>query len=106
MLYQRAGLAFEWDNSKAAGNLAKHGVTFLEASTVFGDPSARIKFDGSHSEEEERYFILGYSDRQRLLAAAFTERGDNIRIITARAATPSERKSYEYARERQGRNRD
>ena len=88
-------LSFEWNLSKAAGNLAKHGVSFEEASSVFGDPLARIVSDPRHSDDEERWVILGLSNLHRLLAVMFTERGVAIRIISARRAASRERKSYE-----------
>jgi hypothetical protein len=88
-------LNFEWDSEKAARNSAKHGVSFEEAETVFGDPLGRIVADPRHSEHEERYVLLGLSHRQRLLAVMFTERDEQIRIISARQATRRERKSYE-----------
>jgi uncharacterized DUF497 family protein len=92
------GLLFEWDEGKARSNQQKHGVTFREAAAVFGDPRARIAFDEAHSGDEERFFILGYSDSRRLLAATYVEREGRIRIISARAATARERKDYERDR--------
>lgn len=88
-------LEFEWDDKKARTNLKKHGVSFEEASTVFGDPMARTIHDPAHSDEEDRYVILGESHRQRLLVVAFTDRESRIRIISARTATRRERKTYE-----------
>jgi hypothetical protein len=88
-------LRFEWDPAKAAGNLTKHGVSFEEASTVFADPLGRIADDPRHSAEEPRFVLLGHSERQRLLAVLFTERADTIRLISARGATPRERRAYE-----------
>lgn len=88
-------LGFEWDLRKAAENLAKHRVSFEEASSAFGDTLARIVSDPRHSGDEERWVILGLSNLRRLLAVMFTERGDAIRIISARRATSRERKSYE-----------
>ena len=88
-------LSFEWDSEKAASNLTKHGVSFGEAETVFGDPLGRIVTDPRHSEHEERYVLLGLSHQQRLLAVMFTERDEQIRIISARQATGQERRSYE-----------
>ena len=86
---------FEWDAEKAKRNRAKHRVTFEEAATVFGDPFARIGDDPTHSEQEDRFLILGESDRRRLLLVSFTERGDKLRIISARLASRQERKKYE-----------
>ena len=92
-------LRFEWDEEKAASNVAKHGVTFAEASTVFGDPLAAIFNDEEHSLDESREIIIGHSVLHRLLLVSFTERGDEIvRIISARKTTKNERKDYEEAR--------
>jgi uncharacterized protein len=88
-------LAFEWDSRKAALNLAKHRVSFEEAVTVFGDPLGHIADDPRRSEGEERFVLLGQSDRHRLLVVLFTERGSVLRLISARRATPRERRSYE-----------
>jgi uncharacterized DUF497 family protein len=89
------GLLFEWDNKKSRQNLKKHGVSFEEAATVFGDPLSLTIDNQFHSEEEERFVTIGESNRRRLLVVVYTERGDNIRIISARVATPRERRSYE-----------
>ena len=88
-------LNFAWSSEKAARNLARHGVSFEEAETVFGDPQGRIVTDPRHSEEEERYVLLGLSHRQRMLAVMFTERDEQVRIISARQATRRERRDYE-----------
>ena len=88
-------LAFEWDNNKAKQNLKKHGVSFEEASTVYADPLARTILDPLHSGEEDRFVLLGESQGRRLLVVVFTERGDKIRIISARVATRRERKDHE-----------
>jgi uncharacterized DUF497 family protein len=88
-------LRFEWDPRKAALNRAKHKVSFEEAVTVFGDPLGRIADDPRHSEGGERYVLLGQSRRHRVLAVMFTERGEVIRLISARKATRRERRSYE-----------
>ena len=88
-------MRFEWDGAKAADNLARHGVSFEEAATVFRDPLSQTGRDPDHSIDEERFVVFGVSARGRLLVVAHTERGDTIRIISARAATPSERKIYE-----------
>jgi len=89
------GYTFEWDAKKAEGNVSKHGVTFNEASTVFGDPLAVLKPDPDHSMEEQRYILLGISNRRRLLVVAFAERPPQTRLISARPATPGERRGYE-----------
>ena len=89
------GLTFEWDENKAERNLKKHGVSFEEASTVFRDPLSRTIGDPLHSDEEDRFVILGESHRRRLVVVVFTERGENIRIISARPAGRRERKDYE-----------
>jgi uncharacterized protein len=86
---------FEWDDEKAKRNLAKHGVSFQEAATVFGDPLAMTYFDPDHSDDEDRYLTFGTSIRGRLLIVSHTDRGDNTRIISARAASAKERKAYE-----------
>lgn len=88
-------LGFEWDEGKAESNLAKHGVSFEEASSVFGDPLSRTISDPGHSQVEDRFIILGESQWGRLLVVVHTERGDNIRIISARRASGRERKQYE-----------
>ena len=88
-------LEFEWDATKAQGNLKKHGVSFEEASTVFGDDLSMTIHDPEHSDDEDRYVNLGESDQQRLLVVSFTDREDRIRIISARLANRRERKKYE-----------
>lgn len=88
-------LNFEWDARKSVSNLAKHGVSFEEATAVFADPLGRIMSDPRHSVDEERYVLLGVSLRRRLLAIMYAERGDVIRLISARLATRQERRDYE-----------
>ena len=88
-------LEFEWDHAKAKRNIKKHGVSFEEAKTVFADPLSLTIHDPEHSDEEDRYVILGESNRRRLLVVVFTDRADKIRIITASVATRQERKKYE-----------
>ena len=90
-------LTFEWDASKARTNLAKHAVSFEEAATVFGDPVSITIPDPAHSQTETRFIILGRSHQGRLLVVIHTERGDSIRIISARPASRRERKNYEQA---------
>lgn len=88
-------MKFEWDLTKAAENVAKHGVSFEEAATVFRDTLSVTGLDPDHSIDEERLVIFGVSTSVRLLVVAHTERGDTIRIISARPTTPAERKIYE-----------
>jgi uncharacterized protein len=86
---------FEWDEEKAAANEVKHGVTFVEASEVFGDDHSSTVPDPDHSIDEARFLIFGKSTGQRYLVASFTERNGRIRIIGARQMTRSERNAYE-----------
>ena len=88
-------LEFEWDREKAEANRATHGIDFEEALTIFRDPLAQIFDDEEHSEDEPREIIIGHSVKQRLILVCFTVRGTRIRIISARKATPLERKDYE-----------
>lgn len=88
-------MSFEWDEDKAATNVEKHGVSFEEAQTVFDDPLFVDFYDLEHSHEEHRYIILGASNQGRLLMVSYTERGDNVRLISSREATPAERRAYE-----------
>ncbi|MBA3314657.1 MAG: BrnT family toxin [Planctomycetaceae bacterium] len=85
---------FEWDPAKAAINIRKHGVTFEEAETVFGDPFGRTRFDPDHSDDEARFITLGMSLRGRLLVVCHTDRGEAIRLIGARKASRNEARSY------------
>jgi len=91
-------MEFEWDPDKADRNVTKHGVSFHEAATVFGDPLAITYFDPDHSEQEDRYLTFGHSDMGRLLVVSHTDREDRTRIISARQATTRERKAYEEGR--------
>ncbi|MBI3680146.1 MAG: BrnT family toxin [Acidobacteria bacterium] len=88
-------MEFEWDPSKAAANLRKHGVSFNEAATVFGDFLGATAVDPDHSTNENRYITVGSSNRGRVLMVAHVERGDRIRIISARTLTRTERRDYE-----------
>jgi len=88
-------MEFEWDPQKAAKNLSKHKVSFTEAATVFDDPLSVTVADPDHSMEEDRFIIVGQSYRRRLLIVSFAERGDRIRIISARELTRTERRAYE-----------
>lgn len=75
------GYMFEWDPNKAESNARKHGVTFDEATTAFGDPLALLMPDPDHSTDEQRYVVLGMSNRQRLLVVVFAERPPRTRVI-------------------------
>jgi len=88
-------MRFEWDDRKAAANEKKHGVSFHEAATVFGDPLAITFADPDHSENERRYVTFGMSRVDRLLVVAHADRERRIRIISARTMTRHERKIYE-----------
>jgi hypothetical protein len=85
---------FEWDPQKAERNLSKHRVSFAEASTVFGDDLTITIPDPDHSIDEERYITIGWSNRHRLLMVAHADRGNRIRIISARELTRREQKAY------------
>jgi len=88
-------LAFEWDPRKAEANLERHGISFEQALSVFGDPLARIFDDSAHSEGEHREFIVGHAHNEVLLVVSFSERPHAIRLISARVATRRERRDYE-----------
>jgi hypothetical protein len=88
-------LEFEWDTSKAQANLAKHGVAFEEAVSVFADPLAALFADPDHSGEEEREIIVGLSTKPQLLVVSFVEREGRVRLISARRATAAERRRHE-----------
>ncbi len=88
-------MQFEWDPAKAAKNLRKHNVSFTEATTVFGDDFSVTIYDPDHSEDEDRYIIIGLSQNNRLLMVSHTEDDDRIRLISARQLTPAEREAYE-----------
>ena len=87
-------LEFEWEPDKAARNLHKHNVSFQEAATVFGDETGATVYDPDHSEAEDRFLTIGYSNRGRLLIVSHTDRDDRIRIISARLLKLSERRQY------------
>jgi hypothetical protein len=89
-------MRFAWDAAKAEENRQKHGVSFEEASSVFADENGRLKHDPDHSQEEDRFLLLGFSAKLRLLIVCHAYREDDevIRIISARKATPNERKQY------------
>lgn len=95
------GLNFEWDSRKEAANRRKHGVSFEEARTAFFDENARFMADPDHSDEEERFVLLGLSSQLRLLVVCHCcrEERETIRIISARKASRSERPQYEGFRD-------
>jgi len=90
------GMRFAWDDAKAQENVLKHGVSFEEAATVFAEENARLKHDPDHSREEDRFILLGFSAKLRLLLVchAYRENDEVIHIISARKATSNERKQY------------
>lgn len=88
-------MIFTWDPRKNATNIRKHGIDFREAATAFYDPFSTTFPDDSHSDEEQRFLTIGASVRGSILVIAHTEESDTIRIISARQATPSERRFYE-----------
>ena len=90
-------MLFEWDPVKAASNVAHHGVTFDEATTVFGDELS-VSYVDPYTVDESRYILIGNSSANRFLIVVHTERGDKIRIISARKLTPKERRHYERFR--------
>jgi uncharacterized DUF497 family protein len=87
-------VVYEWDSGKAAANLNKHSVAFTEAATVFLDPLALTYRDPDHSEGEQRYVTIGESAQGRVILVAHLDRGDRIRIISARKATRKEVHEY------------
>jgi uncharacterized DUF497 family protein len=88
-------LRFEWDGSKAAANVRKHGVSFDEAQTVFADDLGIMIPDPDHSDDEERLVLVGMSRSSQMLVVCYAERDDTIRLISARRATRAERGKYE-----------
>jgi len=88
-------MEFEWNPDKAKLNLEKHGISFQEATTVFNDPLSVTFPDPDHSIGENRYVIIGVSQFGQLLVVSHTERGEKVRIISARKATRQERRFYE-----------
>ena len=91
------GLRFEWDAAKARLNLSKHSVSFDEASTAFGDRRAITIPDPLHSLAEERFVTIGVSETGKIPVVVATERGDSLRLISARPASKREKKQYEEA---------
>lgn len=88
-------MEFEWDPSKSDANLKKHGISFHEASTVFGDPLAITFNDQDHSIGEHRFLTFGLSRANQLMVVVHTERRGKTRILSARRATRQEREIYE-----------
>ena len=88
-------MQFEWDPKKAKSNIKKHAVSFEEAVTVFYDPLSATFDDPDHSDTEPRLVTMGYSSRNRLVLVSHSDRGEILRIISARAATAHERKRHE-----------
>ncbi len=93
IVFQLQGVEFEWDAEKHAANLQKHGVKFEIAAEVFFDPFYQT--GDASTAKEKRDYIIGYSFSEKLFLVVFVERGKSTRIISARAATPTERKLYE-----------
>jgi len=95
-------LRFEWDARKAAANLRKHGVSFEEARTAFLDDNALLRPDDDHSDDEDRFLLLGLSGRMRTLVVCHCYRQEDevIRLISARKANSLERQQYEDRRTR------
>ena len=88
-------MLFEWNKNKAHQNVLKHGVSFEEASTAFHDKMSITINDPLHSEDEDRFVLIGYSENNRLLVVVHTDRNNRTRIISARIATKKERLKYE-----------
>jgi uncharacterized DUF497 family protein len=88
-------MEFEWDPAKAASNVAKHGVAFSDAATVFGDPLAITYHDIDHSSREDRFITFGSTVSGCLVAVVHVDRDERIRIVSARSLTRRERKQYE-----------
>ena len=91
-------MKFEWNRTKAAANLRKHGVSFDEAATVFADVLSHVFPDVDHSDDETRFLLIGMSQVGRVLVVSHTDRGEVVRIISAREATRKERTFYEENR--------
>ncbi|HVG18413.1 MAG TPA: BrnT family toxin [Blastocatellia bacterium] len=88
-------MIFEWDHDKAVGNLKKHRVSFQEAAEVFNDPLAASISDTTHSTDESRFITIRRSAKGRILLVIYNERGESLRIISARLATRQEIRIYE-----------
>ena len=89
-------ISFVWNEQKAQSNLSKHGISFQEAQSAFYDPNARVSYDPDHSQDEDRYILLGISSSLRMLVVCHLYRHDEktIRLISARKATKIEQKQY------------
>lgn len=89
-------IQFSWDENKAKSNLAKHKISFDEAKTVFDDDNARLIYDPDHSEDEDRFILLGLSCKLKVLTVVhcFKDKDNNIRIISARKSTKNEERQY------------
>ncbi len=87
-------IEFDWDIAKAKSNQQKHSVSFQEAMSVWNDEFAAMLGDPTHSDDEDRYLMIGYSDKNNLLFVSFSERDGKIRIISARKATKKERENH------------
>jgi len=91
---------FTWDQEKAASNLEKHGLSFEEASTALADPLSRVRPDPLHSDEEDRFILLGMTNAGRLgRRGLHTDRAETVRLISSRLATLGERRRYEQTDE-------
>ncbi len=90
------GIRFSWDQAKILANVRNHGITFEEGTTVFGDENARLRYDPDHSQDEDRFILLGMSAKVRLLVVVHSHRESEeiVRIISTRKATKSEQKQY------------
>ncbi len=88
-------ILFEWDSKKAESNYKKHGVTFTEACAAFRDEWSITIMDPMHAQSEDRFILLGYSEKNRLIVVVHTDRQGRTRIISARKATKKERTQYE-----------
>lgn len=88
-------MEFEWDSGKATTNKRKHGITFQEAATVFGDPLAITFNDPDHSVDEQRFLTFGTTKAGKMVIVSHTESSSKMRMISARSMTRQERKIYE-----------
>jgi len=95
MVPKSHAMRFEWDLEKARRNLSKHGLSFQEAATAFGDPLSLTIYDPDRSVDEDRFVLVGQTEAGRLIVVAHTDRAGRVRIISARVATKRERRTYE-----------